>query len=239
MRATACLAAAMLALGAAMVQAQNANTNASTTVAVTPLRGYGGEGRYGWGGYPWGGYDHASTFSEGFGRGLDAVIRAQGEYNLNTSAAAINVSLARQQEIENRKRWTQSYFEIRDLNRQGFEAETKRLRGTPEDWLRVAQAGKPKRLSPTELDIVTGAIHWPILLTARSYSGQRVELEKAFTDRAYHGVLEAETFLKVLQLTENLLSDLKTQVRDLPTGQYLAAKRFLESLAYEASQPAG
>ena len=187
-----------------MAQAQNnAITNANTNSAVAPIapvRPYGAYYQY-----PWGGYDHASTLSEGFGRGLGAVIRAQGEYNLNTSAAAINVSLARQQEIENRKRWTQSYFEIRDLNRQAFEADTKRLRGTPEEWLRVAQAGKPKRLSPSELDIVTGEIHWPILLTARNYSDQRVELEKAFADRAYHGVLEAETFLKVLQLTEDLL----------------------------------
>ena len=230
----------MLALGPAIVQAQNnnanthANTNANTNSLLTPIRPYGAYAQY-----PWGGYDHASTLSEGFGRGLGAVIRAQGEYNLNTSAAAINISLARQQEIENRKRWTQSYFEIRDLNRQGFEAETKHLRGTPEDWLRVAQAGKPKRLSPSELDIVTGEIHWPILLTARNYSGQRVELEKAFADRAYHGVLEADAFLKVVQLTEDLLSNLKTEVRNLPAGQYLVAKRFLESLAYEASQPAG
>ena len=239
MKATACFAAAMLATGAVMAQAQNnanvnANTNANANSVLAPVRPYGAYYQY-----PWGGYDHASTLSEGFGRGLGAVIRAQGEYNLNTSAAAINISLARQQEIENRKRWTQSYFEIRDLNRQTLEAETKRLRGTPEDWLRVAQAGKPKRLSPSELDIVSGEIRWPILLTARDYSGQRVALERAFTDRAYHGVMEAETFLKVLQLTEDLLSNLKTQVRSLPSDQYLAAKRFLESLAYEASQPAG
>ncbi len=242
MRATACFVTTLLAWGAALAQAQNANNNAvnnavnnaNTNQVLVPVRPSGAYYQY-----PWGGYDHASTLSEGFGRGLGAVIRAQGEYNLNTSAAAINVSLARQQEIENRKRWTQSYFEIRDLNRQAFEADIKRLRGTPEDWLRVAQAGKPKRLSPSELDIVTGEIHWPILLTAQVYSGQRVELEKAFADRAYHGVMQAEIFLKVLQQTENLLSNLKSQVRNLPTEQYLVAKRFLESLAYEASQPAG
>jgi hypothetical protein len=232
MRIIACFAPAMLALSAVIAQAQ---TTTTPNVVVGGLGRASGE----YSRYPWGGYDHASTFSEGYGRGLGAVIRAQGEYNLNTSTAAINVSIARQQEIENRKRWTQSYFEIRDLNRQAFEAETKRLRGTPEDWLRVAQAGKPKRLSPSELDIVTGEIHWPILLTAQGYSAQRVALEKAFADRAYHGVMQAETFLKVLQMAEDLLSDLKNQVRNLPTDQYLAAKRFLESLAYEASQPAG
>ena len=232
MKAIAYFATAMLALGGVFAQAQAVVTGGANQVIV-PVRP--SPSYYN---YPWG-YDHASTLSEGYGRGLGAVIRAQGEYNLNTSAAALNLTQAEQQEIENQKRWTQAYFEMRDINRQAFEADVKRRRGNPEDWIRVAQAGKPKRLGASQLDIVTGEIHWPILLTAQQYSRQRVELEKAFSDRAYHGVMGAEAFLKVLQLTEDILSNLKSRVRDLPSDQYVAAKRFLESLAYEASQPAG
>jgi len=232
MKATAFFATAMLALGGVFAQAQTAATGGANPVIV-PVRPSGS-----YYDYPWG-YDHASTLSEGYGRGLGAVIRAQGEYNLNTSAALLNLTQARQQEIENQKHWTQTYFEIRDINRQAFEADIKHRRGNPEDWIRYAQAGKPKRLSPGELDIVTGEIRWPLLLTAQQYRPQRVELERAFSDRAYHGVMGADAFLKVLQLTDDLLANLKSRVRDLPSEQYVAAKRFLESLAYEASQPAG
>ena len=230
MKVIAYFAAAMLALGSAFAQGQAIVTSGGSQVVVP--------GRSAAHDYPWG-YDRSSTPSEGYGRGLGAVIRAQGEYNLNTSAAVVNLTQAEQLEIENQKRWTQAYFEIRDMNRQAFEADVKRHRSTPEEWIRFAQAGKPKRLSPSQLDIVTGEIHWPILLTAQQYSQQRVELAKAFSDRAYHGVMGAETFLKVLQLTEDLLATLKSRVRDLPSDQYVAAKRFIESLAYEASQPAG
>ena len=154
------------------------------------------------------------------------MIRAEGDYNLSSSAAAVNLSMARQQEIENQKKWTQTYFEIRDINRQVFDTEQKRRRGSPEDWIRYAEAGKPKRLSPSELDAVTGEIHWPMLLTAQDYSSHRIELEKAFAERAYHGVMEAETFLKVLQLTDELTASLKSQIRDVPAEKYVVANGF-------------
>jgi hypothetical protein len=189
-------------------------------------------------GYPYG-YNNTGTVAQGYARGMADVIRSQGDYNLNTSAAAVNLSQARQQEIDNQKKWTQTYFDIRDINRQVFDSEQKRRRGSPEDWIRYAQAGKPKRLSPSELDNVTGEIHWPILLTGQDYGAQRTELQKAFADRAYHGVMNAETFLKVLQVAEDMMTGLKSRVRNLPSDQYVSAKRFLESLAYEAGQPAG
>jgi hypothetical protein len=226
-----CFAASALTAGTALAQAAKATPNDTNRVIVpiSPVPTYG---------YPYG-YYQSSTPGEGYARGLADVIRSEGDYNLSTSAAAINLSIARQQEIQNRKLWTQTYFDMRDINRQVYDSEQKRLRGSPEDWIRYAQAGKPKRLSPSELDSLTGEIRWPILLTAKQYSDQRVELEKAFADRAYHGVMGAETFLKVLRLTEGLISSLKSQISALPSDKYVVAKRFLESLAYEAGQPAG
>ena len=184
-------------------------------------------------------YHHSSTPLEGYGRGIAAVIRSQGDYNLSSSAGALDLSEARRREIENQKLWTKTYFEIRDINRQAFEAEQKRLRATPAEWIRFAEAGRPSRLSPSELDTVTGEIHWPILLTAPAYSTHRREVQKAFADRAYHGVLGAETFLRVLQLTDDMLSELKSRIRLLPADNYVTAKQFLQSLAFEAGQPAG
>ncbi len=86
---------------------------------------------------------------------------------------------------------------------------------------------------------MTGKIHWPMLLTAAEYNGQRAFLEKVFADRAYHGVIGAEGFHMVTDLTDDMLASLKLKIRDVAPDQYMTAKRFLESLAYEASQPAG
>src|SRR5690242_11792328 len=63
-------------------------------------------------------YNNASTAAEGLGRGIGDVVRSQGEYNLNTSQAAINLTQARSQEIDNRMQATQTYFAMRNLNTQ-------------------------------------------------------------------------------------------------------------------------
>jgi hypothetical protein len=232
MKATLCLGAVVLAINGAVAFAQTTTTSSTISRVIVP-----GDSRSPYA-YP-NGYDHASTIAEGYARGLGDVIRSEGIYNLYSSAAAINLTEADRQDIENQKQWTQAYFDIRNINKQQFDADMKRHRGTSEDWIRYAQAGMPKRLGPSELDSVTGEIHWPILLTSRLYSAIRAELEKAFADRAYHGVMGSETFLKVAQLVDDMLSSLRERIRAVPADQYVTAKRFLLSLAYEASQPAG
>ncbi len=234
MKPISIFASAMLAfaIGPAHGQTTTAATGTTDVVALNSPYAYG----YGYG-YPY--VDRSSTPFEGYARGMADVIRSRGDYNLSSSSAAINLSEARQKEIENAKLWTKTYFEIRDINRQVFNTEQKRLRGTPEDWARYAQAGKPKRLSPSELDAVTGEIRWPMLLTGQDFTAYRVELEKAFAERAYHGVMGADSFLRVLRLTDGLIAGLKVRIRDVPADKYVIARRFLESLAYEAGQPAG
>ena len=171
--------------------------------------------------------------------GLADVIRSIGDANLSNSAAAINLSEARRREIENQKQWTETYFAMREINRQHREAEIKRQRGNPEDWVRYAQAGKPRPLSNHDLDAVTGEIRWPILLTSQDFDAQRAELDKLFANRAYHGVMGAEDFLTAVRLSGEMIAGLKDRIQDFPPQQYMAAKRFLESLTYEAGLPAG
>jgi hypothetical protein len=191
------------------------------------------------GGYGYGWWSRSSTAAEGYGRGLAEVIRAKGDYNLATSAAAVNFSEARRREIENDKAWTQTYFEMREVNRQQRDAEIKRQRGNPADFARYAQAGKPKPLSNRELDAVTGEIHWPILLTAANYEPQRAALAKIFAARAYHGVLKSEDFLSAVRTIDDISAGLTARINEVPPQQFVEARRFLRSLAYEARMPAG
>ncbi len=216
---------------AGSTQAQTTTTATTGTTDVVAAWG----SPYGYG-YP---YLRSATPFEGYARGIADVIRSRGDFNASTSTAAVNFTEARKRAIENAKFYVQTYFEVRDINKQQFDAEQRRLRGTPEDWARYAEAGKPKRLSPSELDVVTGEIRWPMLLTGQELTAYRVELEKAFAERAYHGVMASDSFMRVLRLTEGLVASLKTRIRDVPAEKYVVARRFLESLAYEAGQPAG
>ena len=74
---------------------------------------YGGYGNGGWGFNDWGA---GSTPAGSYLTGMANAIRAEGEYNLNTSAAAINLEEAQRRDIENRKLWTNTYFEMRRIN---------------------------------------------------------------------------------------------------------------------------
>ena len=219
---------AFLALAAAAVGVTAAN---SQTQPITPPSPnvYGGGGYYGG--------SHASTAAEGGLRGMGDLVRSQGQANLSNSAAAINYSIAQKNEIENRSQWTHTYFQMRKANRE-YRAAERGPRPTMEDLVRYAQRGKPKRLGTSEVDTVTGAINWPVLLRSDEFAASRSELEAAFARRASHSAIDAEDYAKVKRATSRMLADLKKQVRNVPSNQYMIAKRFIESLAYEAGLPA-
>lgn len=189
------------------------------------------------GGYGGWGYG-SSTAAEGFGRGMADVIRAQGDYNLSTSAAAINMTEARRREVENRKLWTQTYFDMRHINKDSRQANAPKA-PSAEDIVRHAQAGKPKRLTAKELDPVTGVMLWPVLLQSNEFAKQREYVEKAFVQRAYDGSMKGDAYLEVQQIANDLIELLKEWITKVPSDQYMSAKRFLQSVAYEAGQPVG
>lgn len=110
-------------------------------VAVAPYYGGGG---YGYGGYNnWGA---GSTPAGSYLTGAANAIRAEGQYNLMSSAATINLEEAAKREIENRKRWTDAYFEMRRVN--DAYNHPKRPPTPPETWVRLAHEAAPARLPP-------------------------------------------------------------------------------------------
>jgi hypothetical protein len=223
----------LIVLVAAAALACGAVTLGQTSQPITPPSN---SGYYGYGGYG-GGY-HSSTAAEGAARGMADVVRSQGEANLNNSAAAVNYSVARSNQIDNRAKWTSTYFQMREENRQARAAE-RRPRATMADLVRYAQAGKPKPLSPSQLDVVTGAVSWPLALQVDGYAKSRAELEPILAGRASSRTISPADYMKVRQVTNAMLAQLKGQIREIPPEQYTVAKRFLESLAYEATRPLG
>jgi hypothetical protein len=92
------------------------------------------------------GYEGGATTAAGSAmNGMASVISSAGDYNLSTSAAAVNMTQAQKQYIENRQSATNAYFEMRAANRAAREAE-RGPRPTVEQMARIAQAGVPKTL---------------------------------------------------------------------------------------------
>jgi hypothetical protein len=181
--------------------------------------------------------DWATTPDQGLAYGLARVIQAEARYNADTAEAAINFSEARRREIDNFQKWTETYFEVRRLNREMRAAERGK-RPTEADLFRYAQIGKPRRLTPSELDAITGEIAWPLLLRASDLTRERAALDQIFAQRAASGVIDADGYLAVYQLTTALHDQLRERIRDVPVYDYVHARRFLDSLAYEVHLPA-
>ncbi len=219
-------------LGASVASAQNPPGYVPGGAQAVPY--YGGYGGYGWGYNDWGA---GSTPAGSYLTGMANAIRAEGEYNLNSSAAAINLEEAQKRAIENRTRWTNAYFEMRRIN----EAYThpKKAPTSPETWARLAHDAAPDRLSSSVLDTVTGDIIWPSALQGNEFKPNRETLQTLFAERAtMHGAIGVEGFANIRRSVEDAMAKLKSRIRQVDTGNYLEARNFLNSLAHEANFPA-
>ena len=185
----------------------------------------------------WNSVRHASTAAESFARGHAAAVAAHGHYNLMTAHARVVHAEAAGREIENREQRINSYFAMREKNRQERAVE-RGSRPTAEQLQRIAATGKPAPLSPSEVDATSGAVAWPLLLQEEDYSTFRADVQGVFTQRATTGNPSRDAVGKAKQATEAMLDELKSQIRDVSQQDYIAARRFIESLAYELRRPA-
>jgi hypothetical protein len=183
----------------------------------------------------WGG---GSTVASSYAAGYADVVRAAGDYELNNSVAAGNYADARSKEIDNNLKATQTYFQMRDVNKAWTQAHEGRPL-TQEESYRIAKARAPKRTLSTQLDPVTGRINWPIILRAAPYQAALDELDKLFAQRATEGTLTGEQYAVVQKLHDDLVATLTSYAKNYKDFDLIAAKNILDSLAYEARFPAG
>ena len=215
-----------------MAMAQTGSPGSSGNVPYQPavpapstVNSYGG----------WPGSGGASTAAGSAMNGMASVISAKGDYNLSTSAAAINMTQAQKQEIQNRQQATNTYFEMRATNRAAREAE-RSPRPTMEQLVRFAHEGMPKPLNSSQVDAVTGGLNWPSALQQSSFDSQRNQVDQLFAARAKYGNLSYSDQLVVRKTVDAMYGELKAQIRDIPPPDYMACRNFLASVTYAASK---
>ena len=193
-----------------------------------------------WGGgfgFNRGGY--ASTAGQAAAYGMSEQMRAQGAQNLDNSEAAKNWQEAKTLEMQNRLRWTETYFEMRKTNREARAAEAG-PNVTHEQTIRMAKMGLPPRLGSTQLDPVTGHIEYPMVLTAPQFTSYRNELDRLFADRASSGgSMQIEQYQQIQGTVSKFIDALKDNINAFSAGDYGRARTFLDSIANEARFPSG
>jgi hypothetical protein len=178
------------------------------------------------------GYYSPSTAGESLARGRADVVRSQGQFLLDSSQAASQFETARSQNIDNRYKATQAYFDLRRKNREGRAAEAG-PRPTQEDLVRWAQAGKPKPLTASDLNPANGDLDWPKALTISAFDADRKAIQSAVTDSVHYGGLSMNKTAELKSRIASMQAGLKDRIKDYDPNTYLAGKNFLQSLAYQ------
>ncbi|MGE5193016.1 MAG: hypothetical protein ACM3U2_10980 [Deltaproteobacteria bacterium] len=163
--------------------------------------------------------------------GMANLIRAQ-------SQAAVNYEQARSKYIDNKQKWTQNYFRMKE-ERQAYEARQKeRGKHSTDALTAAAKDGLPATLGPDALDPVTGRITWPDILKGPDFAPQRTRLDELFELRAKtnSGSMNVD---KIHAATAEMTAKLRNRIEEIPAKHYIAGRKFLESLDYTAQNPAG
>jgi hypothetical protein len=179
---------------------------------------------------------HSSTAAEGAAHGMADMARSAGAYNVLTSQAALNMTQVEREQMDNRLHYTQTYLAIKREGEQ-YRAEHKKPPPTAEELTRWSQSRKPKPLAESQFDPATGALVWPDALQSKDFAEGRKALDGMMVQRAAYGGLSAVEKAEVKQQTDAMLAKLDEQIRDLSPSNYMAGRKMLESLRYEATKP--
>lgn len=198
--------------------------------------GGGGSGGYSGGGYGGSG-SHASTEAEGALRGLADFTRAIGDADYMSSLAGINRQESLSRNLDNRKKGVEAYFQIKQINRAAREA----TRPQPLSFTQYAKLAKqqaPDRLGEADYNRVVGRLAWPAVLASGDFAGERAALDKAFAGRKAHDVGVSTVFnSEVRELTSAMHDKLRDRLETMSPMEFIAAKKFLASVSFEAQQP--
>jgi hypothetical protein len=202
-----------------------AQSNNSQYTPVVPAPSYGG----GYGLY--GGTPGGATVEGSMMQGMASVISAAGNYNLATSAAAVNTTQAIKQDIVNRQDATNAYFAMQETNR-AARAAKRGPRASEEQLVRMAAQAAPKPIDASDFDPVSGQVHWPELLRGDAFQQQRAIVDQLLVKQAHYGKLGLADHEQVTQALESMIDRLRDMINTVPTQEYINGKNFLKSLTY-------
>ncbi len=212
-----------------LIAALTAPTSAQTYAVPS---GYGGyyPGEYGYG-------YHASTAEEGILRGYASLAQGVGQANYLNSLASINYQEAYSRSIQNRQKAIEGYFYNKQANQSARQA-MRAQRLSQEQYVALAKNAAPSPLTEREYDRTFGRLIWPAALASDEFAAERRELDRAFAARSPGEAGVSTSFSgTVRKLSQSLQSKLKTHIDSFDATEYMAAKKFLASLTYEAQQP--
>ena len=186
-----------------------------------------------YGGYPY--YGGGTTAAGSALNGLGNAMSAAGSMHLSNSAAAVNMTQAQRNEIQNRQLGASTYFQMRHEN-EAWQKSQQQPAPTEEELARMARDAAPRPLSAGQVEPGTGKINWPGVLQQDNYAPQRNILDNLSAKMTTYGHLSFADQMKARHTIEEMFAMLKAQIRDVPPEDYVSSRVFLRSLIYALSK---
>jgi hypothetical protein len=164
-------------------------------------------------------------------------IKAQGEYIKSRADAFVAVQNGRKigQEIHSMKldnslKRADVFYKKRKLYDE-YRAAHRKKRLSPGEMASLAKKSVPVQLASHQLGY-DGTIRWPHILMEERFAANRALLDAIFASPG-RGSGSKECY-DVKIATDEMKAMLKSFIKDVPSADYLAARKLLDGLAYEA-----
>lgn len=181
-------------------------------------------------------YNTSSTAAEGYQRGLGGVISAQGQRNLSNSQAAINMTDARSNQIDNQVKSVNAFWEKRDIYNERQQREFAQIEQKRSAYLAKHGLGT---VTPEEFDRTTGQITWLKVLQQQQYDPYRNTLDELLKKRAYQGALSGDEYMAATAASKEWRAMLAKQ-KDVYPDQILSQMiRFVLKVNRELNENLG
>ncbi|MBX9788567.1 MAG: hypothetical protein K2Y37_06590 [Pirellulales bacterium] len=160
---------------------------------------------------------------------------AMSQANLLNAQAAGVWEQAWSQRIQNQLAYARMFYERRQVHDTYMQAHAK-PRLTLDDVKRLNASRDPKPLAPNQVQL-DGDIVWPQALQGARFAEERTVVQVFFAAKYQQGEsVDADIARFAQQTLEHMKSELQSQIRELPSTEYLAARSFLDSLYFEGFQ---
>lgn len=210
---------------------------------IVPRYGYHGYHGYIPYGGGFGGYGGGMTAAMGAGIGIGAAARGLGQEEVDRGQYELEHTRAEAQYLQA----YQEYLKTVNMQRENFDARQQALMKDYQAKTAVARAqvaayqkdmaarAAPHRLSSEQFDRQNNVITWPGVLRDSMFDESRYELDKLFAARtAQNSGAGSDNCAAIEKETDKMLKIVGEDINNLDVDQYITARHFITSLAYEA-----
>ena len=160
-------------------------------------------------------------------------VTAQGQYNYNAAAAAVNEEAARAAALDNSSRGLREWYTRKQVNAEYVAAKNP----TPSPGLlnRLAELKRPDRLTQGQYSRQTRKLNWPVILTDPVFDEERIALDEAFAQRgAFDAGTDSQFYRTTNQLCKKMREKMVDAIEQMSSTDSISARKFLRSLEWEA-----